>query len=128
MNDTKPSAPTLAELRREIDRIDAGMHALLMEQGCQDFITGREAQLMTFFSDRIDIHHIFPKAWCIKQGIPPSVFNSIVNKTPLFNLNGMTAAEIEGIEVYSSASQVPAQYNKTSGGCGVMLIWTRVGR
>ena len=33
MNDTKPSAPTLAELRREIDRIDAGMHALLMERG-----------------------------------------------------------------------------------------------
>jgi len=39
---------------------------------------------MTFFNDRIDIHHIFPQAWCKKQkDIPPVVFNSIVNKTPL---------------------------------------------
>jgi hypothetical protein len=30
--------------------------------------------------------------------------------------------------VYTSASQIPVQYNKTAGGCGVMLIWTRVGR
>ena len=30
-----------------------------------------------------------------------------------------------GIEVYSSAAQVPVKYNRTSGGCGVMLIWTR---
>ena len=29
----KPPAPTLADLRREIDRIDAAMHALLIERG-----------------------------------------------------------------------------------------------
>ena len=29
------------------------------------------------------IHHIFPQAWCKKHGIPPKVFNSIVNKTAL---------------------------------------------
>ena len=28
-----PAKPTLADLRREIDRIDAGMHELLMERG-----------------------------------------------------------------------------------------------
>jgi len=40
---------------------------------------------MTFFNDRIDIHHVFPVAWCRKKenDIPPAVFNSIVNKTPL---------------------------------------------
>jgi hypothetical protein len=38
---------------------------------------------MTFFNDRIDIHHIFPQDWCKKNDIKPSVFNSIVNKTPL---------------------------------------------
>ena len=56
------------------------------------------------------------------------IYNSAARGTPLFNLNSMQAAEIEAIEVYTSASQIPAQYNKTSGGCGVMLIWTRVGR
>jgi hypothetical protein len=45
----------------------------------------------------------------------------------LFNLNSMETGEIEAIEVYTGVSQIPAKYNKTSGGCGVMLIWTRVG-
>jgi len=56
------------------------------------------------------------------------VYDATARKTPLFNLNSISASEIEAAEVYSSAAQVPAQYNKTSGGCGVMLIWTRTGR
>ena len=56
------------------------------------------------------------------------VYNSSARGTPLFNLNSINASEIQSIEVYTSASQIPAQYNKTSGGCGVMLIWTRIGR
>jgi len=59
------------------------LHALLMKQGCRDFITGHQADLMTFFSDKIDIHHVFPKSWASKRGIPPHVFNAVVNKTPL---------------------------------------------
>ena len=38
---------------------------------------------MTFFNEKIDIHHVFPQDWCKKAGIKPGVFNSIVNKTPL---------------------------------------------
>jgi hypothetical protein len=56
------------------------------------------------------------------------VYNSSARTTPLFNLYSLQPSEIEAVEVYTSASQIPAQYNKTSGGCGVMLIWTRVGR
>ena len=61
------------------------MHALLMAEGCRDFVTGQPVEIMTFHAARIDIHHIFPKAWCEKQkrGIRPEVYNSIVNKTPL---------------------------------------------
>jgi chorismate mutase len=33
MTATPPSSPTLADLRRDIDRIDASMHALLMDRG-----------------------------------------------------------------------------------------------
>ncbi len=55
------------------------------------------------------------------------IYDSSARATPLFNVNSISAVEIQAIEVYSSASQVPAQYNKTSGGCGVMLIWTRIG-
>jgi hypothetical protein len=55
-----------------------------MREGCLDFITGRPVDLMTFFNDKIDIHHIFPRKWCLANGIKPAVFNSIVNKTALF--------------------------------------------
>ena len=62
-----------------------GIHVLLMgyEYGCKDFVTGKPTDVMTFFKDKIDIHHIFPRAWCKRKGIPDKVFNSIVNKTPL---------------------------------------------
>jgi hypothetical protein len=74
----------LNSLRQRLSAAYKGVHTLLMHQGCKDFITGREVEIMTFFNDKIDIHHIFPRDWCKKQGIKPAVFNSIVNKTPLF--------------------------------------------
>ncbi|MFI5243966.1 MAG: carboxypeptidase regulatory-like domain-containing protein [Gemmatimonadales bacterium] len=44
---------------------------------------------------------------------------------PLFNVNSLPPEQIEGIEAYSSASQVPVRFNKTGSGCGVLVIWTR---
>lgn len=54
-----------------------------MRSGCRDFINGKPVELMTVYSNPLDIHHIFPKAWCEARGIPPRVFNSIVNRTAL---------------------------------------------
>jgi hypothetical protein len=79
----------LRSLRSRLSAAYKGLHALLMQHGCRDFITGRGAELMTFFNDKIDIHHIFPKAWCIKAGIAPGVFNSIVNKTALSKVSNI---------------------------------------
>ena len=73
----------LRTLRTRVAAAYKGIHALLMRSGCKDFITGRPTEIMTFFNDRIDIHHVFPQAWCKSQGIAPAVFNSIVNKSPL---------------------------------------------
>ena len=44
---------------------------------------------------------------------------------PLFDLNSLATSEIEGIEVYSSAAQIPARFNASSSGCGVAIIWTK---
>jgi hypothetical protein len=60
-----------------------GFHALLMRSGCRDFISGKPVELMTVYSSPLDIHHIFPKAWCEARAIPPRVYNSIINKTAL---------------------------------------------
>lgn len=52
------------------------------------------------------------------------VYNS-KSQMPLFDLNSLTPEQVESIEVYVGASQIPAQFNKTGGGCGVMVIWMR---
>ncbi|MEP6689736.1 MAG: carboxypeptidase regulatory-like domain-containing protein [Gemmatimonadaceae bacterium] len=33
--------------------------------------------------------------------------------------------QVAGLEVYSSASSVPAQFTSTSGNCGAIVVWTR---
>lgn len=73
----------LYTLRTRISAAYKGLHALLMRFGCEDFISGRQIDVMTFFSNDIDIHHVFPRAWCIEQRIEPERYNSIINKTPL---------------------------------------------
>ena len=65
------------------------IHALLMQQGCRDFITGKPTDLMTFFNDDIDIHHIFPQAWCKKHGVERKTYDAIINKTPLSKLSNI---------------------------------------
>ena len=84
---------TITETLFQVDRLDSlrtrgsaaykAMHALMMKQGGRDFISGKGIELMTFYRDRIDIHHIFPQKWCKSKGIEPAVFNSIINKAPL---------------------------------------------
>lgn len=53
------------------------------------------------------------------------VFTNSQSGEGLFDVNTIDPGAIEGIEVYASAAQVPVQYNRTAGGCGVILIWTR---
>ena len=42
-----------------------------------------------------------------------------------FDVNGIGLDHVAAIEVYAGVSNIPARYNRTSGGCGVVLIWTR---
>ena len=60
-----------------------GVNALLMSEGARDFRSGQPFNHTTYFDEAVDIHHIFPRAWCHKAGIPREQFDTIVNKTPL---------------------------------------------
>lgn len=60
-----------------------GIHALLLRDGALDLRSGDPIESQLYFDDSVDIHHIFPKDWCAKQGIEPKRYDSIVNKTPL---------------------------------------------
>lgn len=60
-----------------------GIYALLIKDGALDFINGKRIDVSTYFSEYIDIHHIFPKRWCISNNLPRKDFDCIINKTPL---------------------------------------------
>lgn len=60
-----------------------GIMALVLKNHCRDFISGREMDFTVYKSENIDIHHIFPKNYCMKQGYPRAKWNSVVNKTPI---------------------------------------------
>jgi hypothetical protein len=60
-----------------------GIYAILMDDNTRDWLSGTKIDFSTYFSESIDIHHIFPVAWCEKNTIPRDDYNSIINKTPL---------------------------------------------
>lgn len=60
-----------------------GMVALLMREGGHDFLNGDPIELTTYFDLAVDIHHVFPKAYCEKENLPRLHWNSVINKTPL---------------------------------------------
>jgi hypothetical protein len=73
----------LRTLRTKLSAAYKGVHALLMRCGAEDFRSGQPFDQAVFFDENVDIHHVFPEAWCKQQGIRPEVYNSVVNKTPL---------------------------------------------
>lgn len=73
----------LETLRTRASAAYKGVYALLMGTGCRDFRTGETIKIQTDFADNIELHHIFPKTWCEKEGIAKDVYNSIINKTPI---------------------------------------------
>jgi hypothetical protein len=54
-----------------------------MKNGSRDFVTGTPIDLNTYFNNAVDIHHVFPRAWCEGQKLPREKWNSVVNKAPL---------------------------------------------
>ena len=66
-------------------RNSAAYKGLCFVDGCRDeglaFSYQNGSQYL--FSESIDIHHIFPVAWCLKNGIKKEDYNCIINKTPL---------------------------------------------
>jgi hypothetical protein len=76
-------ADRLRTMRTRLSAASKGIHALLMQEGARDFRSGQTFDHTVFFDEAVDIHHIFPQAWCTRQGIEPKVYDCIINKTPI---------------------------------------------
>ena len=84
----------LLSLQSRLSAAYKGVMALILKNHARDFISGREMDFSVYKAESIDIHHIFPRDYCEKQGYPRVKWNSIVNKTPI---SYSTNREIGGI-------------------------------
>lgn len=99
-------------LETMVSRLSAaykGVLALLMNEGARDFRSGQPFDQTTYFAESVDIHHIFPRAWCRKA--PTDLkwigkLDSIVNKTPL---SGTTNRIIGGDAPSAYLKRLPKQ-------------------
>lgn len=83
----------LGTLRSRNSAAYKGINVLIQREGAKDFFWKsliRNLEENDWEECKLDIHHIFPKSWCEKNGIPASRYNSILNKTPIsFKANRM---------------------------------------
>lgn len=73
----------LDTLRSRTSAAYRGLYVLLQREGACDFFWKARMADLDLDDVKLDIHHIFPKKWCVDRGIPPHVFNAIVNKTAI---------------------------------------------
>ena len=88
-------AERLLTMRTRNSAAYKGLYALQMRQGGRDFMTGQPINVHAYLEHAIDIHHVFPRAWCAHhtpQGkrvddsdkpVDPWIADCIVNKTAL---------------------------------------------
>ena len=84
----------LLSLQSRLSAAYKGVMALILKNHCRDFISGREMDFSAYKAENIDIHHIFPRDYCEKQGFHRAKWNSVVNKTPI---SYSTNREIGGV-------------------------------
>lgn len=73
----------LQTLRSRQSAAYKGINTLILRAGAQDLFWKAGIQELDQEEVALDIHHIFPKAWCEGQGIKADVYDSIINKTPI---------------------------------------------
>lgn len=60
-----------------------GLNALILREGAEDFFWKESIRELSYVEISLDIHHIFPKAWCEEKEINRKHYDSVVNKTPI---------------------------------------------
>ena len=83
LRDASFSPTRLLGMQSRLSAAYKGLMALLMKAGSWDFLSGDSIEIASYFDLAIDIHHIFPKAYCEKQNYKRGLWNSSVNKSPL---------------------------------------------
>ena len=98
----------LISLRTRNSAAYKGVYALQMKNGAKDWMTAESLSFTTFDDKSIDIHHIFPVAWCMSNQIDRWLYDSIINKTPMDpSTNRSMGGRAPSLYMNSLQSKVP---------------------
>lgn len=70
-------------LRNRLSAAYRGINVLVLREGAKDWFWKATIQELDANEMALDIHHIFPRDWCEKQGFTRDRYDSILNKTPI---------------------------------------------
>ena len=70
-------------LRSRLSAAYKGINVLVLREGSKDWYWKATIQELDAEEIALDIHHIFPRDWCEKQGIGKDRYDSVLNKTPI---------------------------------------------
>ena len=73
----------LDTLRSRVSAAYKGLNVLVLREGAEDFFWKDTIQALNYEEMALDIHHIFPRSWCQENEVKRSVYDSVVNKTPI---------------------------------------------
>lgn len=70
-------------LRSRLSAAYKAINVLVLREGSKDWFWKATIRELDADEISLDIHHIFPRDWCEKQGIGKEQYDSILNKTPI---------------------------------------------
>jgi len=70
-------------LRSRLSAAYRGINVLVLRKGAQDWFWKAGIQELDVTEVSLDIHHIFPRAWCQEHQLSKDQYDCILNKTPL---------------------------------------------
>lgn len=75
----------LNSLRSRLSAAYKGLNVLVQREGSKDFFWKASIRDLEAEEVALDIHHIFPKAWCESEErkLRPADYDSVINKTPI---------------------------------------------
>lgn len=83
VRDANFQAERFDTLRTRLSAAYKGINVLVLREGAKDWFWKASIQELDANEIALDIHHIFPRDWCEKQGIARERYDSILNKTPI---------------------------------------------
>jgi hypothetical protein len=105
----------LETMRSRTSAAYRGLYVLLQREGAEDFFWKARIVDLDHNQKRLDIHHIFPRKWCEAHGVPPRIYDSIINKTAISYKANRTiggsapSAYLEQLENHKAVRLAPKQ-------------------